>query len=81
MTTLVRFKLAAYARSHRLFQPLIGLFAMLAVFYSSAVPPGSELSSYADSAGLLVVVFAWAARGLLDTEPATQRLISMTAAG
>ncbi|MEU7985553.1 hypothetical protein AB0B56_11875 [Streptosporangium canum] len=81
MTALVRFKLAAYARSHRLFQPLIGLFAMLAVFYSSAVPPGSELSSYADSAGLLVVVFGWAARGLLDTEPATQRLISMTAAG
>ncbi|MGV9773169.1 hypothetical protein [Streptosporangium sp. NPDC003464] len=81
MTPLVRFKLAAYARSHRLFQPIVGLLAMLAVFYSSTVPPGKELSSYADSAGLLVLVFAWAARGLLDTEPATQRLISMTAAG
>ncbi|MDP9860950.1 MULTISPECIES: hypothetical protein [Streptosporangium] len=81
MTPLVRFKLAAYARSHRLFQPIIGLLAMLAVFYSSTVPPGKELSSYADSAGLLILVFAWAARGLLDTEPATQRLISMTAAG
>lgn len=81
MIPLVRFKLAAYARSHRLFQPMIGLFAMLAVFYSTTVPAGKELSSYADSAGLLILVFAWAARGLLDTEPATQRLISMTAAG
>lgn len=63
MIPLVRFKLAAYAWSHRLFQPMIGLFAMLAVFYSTTVPAGKELSSYADSAGLLILVFAWAARG------------------
>ncbi|GAA2860418.1 hypothetical protein GCM10010517_19050 [Streptosporangium fragile] len=81
MTHLARFKLAAYARSHRLFQPVIALFAMLLIFYSTLVPPGKELSSYADSAGLLILVFAWAARGTLDTEPPTQRLISMTAAG
>ncbi|MEV7006139.1 hypothetical protein [Streptosporangium sp. NPDC051022] len=81
MIPLVRFKLAAYARSHRLFQPVIGLFAMMIIFYSSRVPVGSELSSYGDSAGLLILVFAWGARGLLDTEPPTQRLISMTAAG
>ncbi|GAA4218160.1 hypothetical protein FHR32_004685 [Streptosporangium album] len=79
--SLVRFKLAAYTRSHRLFQPMIGLLVMLGVFFSAPVPPGKELSSYADSAGLLILVFAWATRGLLDTEPATQRLISMTAAG
>ncbi|GAA3098876.1 hypothetical protein [Streptosporangium carneum] len=81
MIPLVRFKLAAYARSHRLLQPMIGLVAMLIIFYSSTVPPGKELPSYGDSAGLLIIVFAWAARGLLDTEPPTQRLISMTAAG
>ncbi|MFF5245233.1 hypothetical protein ACFY3V_13230 [Streptosporangium sp. NPDC000095] len=81
MIHLVRFKLSAYARSHRLFQPTIGLFAMLFVFYSTLAPPGKELPAYADSAGLLILVFAWAARGLLDTEPPTQRLISMTAAG
>ncbi|MGC5012445.1 hypothetical protein ACLQ2R_16900 [Streptosporangium sp. DT93] len=81
MIHLVRFKLAAYARSHRLLQPMIGLFAMLVIFYSTLTPPGRELSAYADSAGLLILVFAWAARGLLDTEPPTQRLISMTAAG
>ncbi|MFF4410914.1 hypothetical protein ACFYY8_00210 [Streptosporangium sp. NPDC001559] len=78
MIPLVRFKLAAYTRSHRLLQPVIALFAMLAIFYSS---PGPALPSYSDSAALLIVVFAWAARSLLDTEPPTQRLISMTAAG
>ncbi|MCG5219030.1 hypothetical protein [Streptosporangium sp. KLBMP 9127] len=78
---LVRFKLAAYARSHRLFQPAIGLLVMLGIFYAGRVPPGQELSAYADSAGLLIVVFAWAARSLLDTEPPAQRLISLTAAG
>lgn len=81
MLPLVRFKLAAYARSHRLLQPVIALFVMLVVFYSSPIPQGKELASYADSAGLLILVFAWAARSLLDTEPPTQRLISMTAAG
>ncbi|GIH90246.1 hypothetical protein ACFFMN_10415 [Planobispora siamensis] len=81
MIRLMRFKLAAYARSHRLLQPVIGLFTMMLIFYSSVIPDGKQLTSYADSAGLLIVVFAWAARGLLDTEPAAQRLISMTAAG
>ncbi|GHH67403.1 hypothetical protein GCM10017673_14340 [Streptosporangium violaceochromogenes] len=81
MLPLVCFKLAAYTRSHRLLQPMIALFVMLVVFYSSPIPQGKELTSYGDSAGLLILVFAWAARGLLDTEPPTQRLISMTAAG
>ncbi|MER7130945.1 hypothetical protein [Streptosporangium saharense] len=78
MIPLVRFKLAAYTRSHRLLQPVIALCAMLAIFYSS---PGPALESYSDSAALLIIVFAWAAKSLLDTEPPTQRLISMTAAG
>ncbi|MFJ2031387.1 hypothetical protein [Streptosporangium sp. NPDC087985] len=81
MIHLIRFKLAAYARSHRLLQPLIGLMLMLVIFYSTLTPPGKELSAYGDSSGLLIVVFAWAARSLLDTEPPAQRLISMTAAG
>ncbi|GLW04907.1 hypothetical protein Misp01_00370 [Microtetraspora sp. NBRC 13810] len=78
---LVRFKLAAYARSHRLLQPLFALVCMLAIFYGAPTSPGGEPSAYADAAGLLVIVFAWAARSLLDTEPPTQRLISMTSAG
>ncbi|MDF5752730.1 hypothetical protein [Spongiactinospora sp. TRM90649] len=80
-TALVRFKVAAYARSHRLLQPVFALVVMLGIFYAVRVPPGDEPSAYADSAGLLIVVFAWAARGLLDTEPDAQRIVSMTSAG
>nr|BFE87405.1 hypothetical protein GCM10020093_100060 [Planobispora longispora] len=38
MIALIRFKLAAYARSHRLLQPLTGLFIMMVIFYSTLVP-------------------------------------------
>ncbi|MEV6980672.1 hypothetical protein AB0M95_05350 [Sphaerisporangium sp. NPDC051017] len=78
---LVRFKTAAYLRSHRIVQPFVGLLAILIILYSTRVLAGHELSSYGDSAALLVPVFAWAARGLLDTEPDVQRLISVTASG
>ncbi|MDH2430119.1 hypothetical protein [Sphaerisporangium sp. TRM90804] len=78
---LARFKTAGYARAHRIVQPFIGLLAVVIVLYSTRVGVGQELSSYADSAVLLVPVFAWAARGLLDTDPDVQRLIAITAAG
>jgi hypothetical protein len=79
--SLVRFKTAAYIGSHRIIQPFVGLLAIMIILYSMKVPRGQEPSSYADSAALLIPVFAWAARGLLDTEPDVQRLISVTAAG
>jgi hypothetical protein len=78
---LTRFKLAAYIRAHRIIQPFVGLLAIMIVLYSTGVPAGQELSSYSDSAAMLVPVFAWAVRGLLDTEPDVQRLISVTAVG
>ncbi|MFC6085529.1 hypothetical protein [Sphaerisporangium aureirubrum] len=78
---LTRFRLAAYARSHRIIQPFIGLLAIMIVLYSTGVPSGQELPTYSDSAAMLVPVFAWAVRGLLDTEPDVQRLISVTATG
>ncbi|WP_248960591.1 hypothetical protein [Sphaerisporangium perillae] len=78
---LTRFKIAAYIRSHRVIHPFVGLLAIMIVLYSVRVAAGQELSSYADSAALLVPVFGWAARGLLDTEPDVQRLLSVTAAG
>ncbi|WP_433497474.1 hypothetical protein ACQP1K_21335 [Sphaerimonospora sp. CA-214678] len=81
MIALVRFRLAAYTRSHRAVQPLIGLLPLLAILYAAPVPPGAELGAAADSAAILVPVFAWAARGLLDSEPDEQRMISRTAAG
>ncbi len=81
MIPLVRFRLSGYVRSHRIFQPLLGLLAVLSVLYATGVPAGGELPSYADSAGILMLVFAWAARGLLDNEPDEQRLIAITAVG
>jgi hypothetical protein len=80
-SALVRFKLAAYTRSHRIIQPFLAVLALLIVLYSTRVPAGGELSSYTDSAAIQMIVFAWAARSLLDTEPDTQRLISMTSGG
>ena len=40
MIHLVRFKLAAYARSHRLLQPMIGLTVMLIHLLLHADPAG-----------------------------------------
>ncbi|MFC4535900.1 hypothetical protein [Sphaerisporangium dianthi] len=79
--SLTRFKIEAYVRSHRVIHPFAGLLVIMIVLYSVRVNLGQELSSYADSAALLVPVFGWAARGLLDTEPDMQRLVSGTAAG
>ncbi|WP_061296979.1 hypothetical protein [Herbidospora cretacea] len=81
MIPLVAFRLSGYVRSHRIFQPLLGLLAVLSILYATGVPAGGELPSYADSAGILMLVFAWAARGLLDNEPDEQRLIAITAVG
>src|SRR5262245_23333411 len=81
MTALTRFRLLAYVRSHRAFQPLVGLLAVLAILYASRVPTGSELGALADSAGILLPVLAWAARGLLDNEPDEQRAIALSARG
>lgn len=78
---LVRFKVAAYARSHLILQPFLALLALLILLYSTRVPAGDELAAYTDSAIFLTVVCGWAARSLLNCEPDTQRLISMTSAG
>ncbi|GAA4563745.1 hypothetical protein [Planotetraspora kaengkrachanensis] len=79
MIALIRFRLAGYARSHRAIQPLIGLLPLLAILYATPIPAGEELGAMADSAGILLPVFAWAARGLLDSEPDEQRMISIAA--
>ncbi|MEZ0076797.1 hypothetical protein [Planotetraspora sp. GP83] len=81
MIALVRFRIAGYVRSHRALQPLIGLLPLLAILYATPVPAGQEIGATADSAGILIPVFAWAARGLLDSEPDEQRMISITAVG
>ncbi|WP_327044496.1 hypothetical protein OG320_22395 [Microbispora sp. NBC_01189] len=78
---LTRFRIAGYVASHRALQPLIALLALLAVLYAGAVPAGQEIAATADSAAMLVPVLAWAARGLLDTEPDEQRAVALSALG
>ncbi|MEV5408450.1 hypothetical protein AB0K60_06310 [Thermopolyspora sp. NPDC052614] len=78
---LVRFKVAAYARSHLILQPFLALLVLLILLYSTRVPAGDELAAYTDSAIFLTIVCGWTARSLLNCEPDTQRLISMTSAG
>jgi hypothetical protein len=81
MIALTWFRIAGYGRSHRAFQPLLLLFVVISLLYATGVPAGDELTSYADSAAILIPAFAWAARGLLDTEPDEQRMIAFTAVG
>ncbi|WP_182877500.1 hypothetical protein [Microbispora sp. H10670] len=76
---LARFRVAGYVASHRALQPLLALLALLAVLYATAVPTGQEIAATADSAAMLVPVLAWAARGLLDTEPDEQRAVALSA--
>jgi hypothetical protein len=81
MTALTWFRVLAYVRSHRVFQAFVPLVALLGLVYASRAPAGHELAVLTDSAVLIVPLLAWSARGLLDTEPDEQRLISATAAG
>ncbi|GAA0951702.1 hypothetical protein [Nonomuraea longicatena] len=81
MTALAWFRVLGYVRSHRVFQAFVPLVALLGVVYASRAPAGRELAALTDSAVLIVPLLAWSARGLLDTEPDEQRLVSATAVG
>ncbi|TDD01896.1 hypothetical protein E1292_24830 [Nonomuraea deserti] len=81
MIALVAFRLAAYVRSHRVYQALLLALALLAILYGSRAPKGEETSVLTDGAVLIVPVLAWAARSLLDTEPDRQREMSAIQAG
>ncbi|MEO3889850.1 hypothetical protein [Nonomuraea sp. B5E05] len=81
MIALVAFRLAAYVRSHRVYQALLLALALLAILYGSRAPEGEETSVLTDGAVLIVAVLAWAARSLLDTEPDRQREMSAIQAG
>ncbi|NUW37967.1 hypothetical protein HTZ77_42205 [Nonomuraea sp. SMC257] len=81
MIALVVFRIAAYVRSHRVFQALLPILVMISIVYASRAPRGAEAAALTDSAVLVIPFLAWAARGLLDTEPDEQRAISATGAG
>jgi hypothetical protein len=79
---LTRFMLTGYVRSLRALHPAIATFLLIAIVFTS--PVGGKqgvLSVFADLAALMFPIWAWAARGLLDTEPDTQRHLTAVAGG
>jgi hypothetical protein len=84
---VMRFHLSGYLRSMRALHPVLALALLLAIVFSS--PLGGTpaqirqgaLNAIADLATLVFPICAWAARGLLDTEPDAQRHVSVVSAG
>ncbi|MFD0479582.1 hypothetical protein ACFQ0B_74090 [Nonomuraea thailandensis] len=81
MIALAVFRLAAYVRSHRVYQAFLLTLALLAIVHGSRAPRGAEATVLVDGAILLVPILAWAARSLLDTEPDRQREMSAIQVG
>lgn len=81
MIALVHYRIAAYVRSHRVIQAFLPILLLLSFVFASRAPRGQELAALTDSAVLVIPLLAWAARGLLDTEPDTQRTVSATTVG
>ncbi|RVX37757.1 hypothetical protein EDD27_0031 [Nonomuraea polychroma] len=79
--SLATFRVAAYIRSHRVYQALLLTLAMLAILNGSRAPRGEEASVLTDGAVLIIPILAWAARSLLDTEPDRQREMSAVTVG
>ncbi|MBF8185894.1 hypothetical protein ITP53_09080 [Nonomuraea sp. K274] len=81
MIALATFRMAAYVRSHRVYQALLLALAMLAIVYGSRAPRGTEAAVLTDGAVLIIPILAWASRSLLDTEPDRQREMSAIQVG
>jgi hypothetical protein len=87
MIAVIRFQLGGYLRSVRALHPLLALGLLLAIVFSSplggtpAQVRQGALSAVADLTALVFPICAWAARGLLDTEPDTQRHVTAVTAG
>jgi hypothetical protein len=87
MIAVIRFQLSGYVRSVRALHPVLALALLLAIVFSSplggtpAQVRQGALNAVADLATLVFPICAWAARGLLDTEPDAQRHVSAVTAG
>ena len=87
MIAVFRFQLSGYLRSARALHPVLALALLLAIGFSSplggtpAQVRHGALNAIADLATLTFPICAWAARGLLDTEPDAQRHVSAVTAG
>lgn len=84
MIAIVRFQAAAYVRSLRILPPLIvvALVVVLVLLQGPGGPEAAELAvgTFGDVAAFMFPVWAWAARGLLDTSPDEQRALTLSAA-
>ncbi|OLT38229.1 hypothetical protein BJF79_27745 [Actinomadura sp. CNU-125] len=84
MIAIVRFQAAAYVRSLRILPPLIviALVVVLVLLQGPSGPKASDLAvgTFGDVAAFMFPVWAWAARGLLDTQPDEQRALTTSAA-
>ncbi|MCO6011094.1 hypothetical protein NE236_39675 [Actinoallomurus purpureus] len=87
MIAAMRFQLAGYARSTRALHPVLALALLLAIMFSGplggtpAQVRSGALTTLGDLAALTFPICAWAARGLLDTEPDAQRHIGVVTLG
>jgi hypothetical protein len=87
MIAVIRFQLNGYLRSARALHPVLALALLLAIVFSSplggtpAQVQQGALNAIADLTALTFPICAWAARGLLDTEPDVQRHVSAVTAG
>jgi hypothetical protein len=87
MIAVIRFQLSGYLRSVRALHPILALGLLLAIVFSSplggtpAQVRQGALTTVADMTALVFPICAWAARGLLDTEPDTQRHVTAVTAG
>jgi hypothetical protein len=85
MIALVRFQVSGYVRSQRALYPLVvvALLVILMLLQSPGAEHGAALTvgTLGDLAALMVPIWAWTARALLDTEPDVQRDLSALAAG
>jgi hypothetical protein len=87
MAAVMRYQLSGYMRSVRALHPVLTLALLLAIMFSSPVggTPAEvrqgTVNAIADAAVLVFPICAWAARGLLDTEPDVQRYVSAVTAG
>ncbi|MBE1534789.1 hypothetical protein [Actinomadura algeriensis] len=84
MIAIVRFQTAAYVRSLRILPPLlvIVLIVFLMLLQRPGGPKAAELAvgTFGDVAAFMFPVWAWAARGLLDTPPDEQRALTASTA-
>ncbi|MEU7836749.1 MULTISPECIES: hypothetical protein [unclassified Nonomuraea] len=81
MIALTVFRVAAYIRSHRIFQALLLMLALVAILYGSRAPKGAETEVLTDAAVLVIPILAWSSRSVLDTEPDQQRAMSAISVG